>query len=163
MNTISVKFEPTHEISYREPPDAEPEVWFVALQEDGTAIDQEGHTLFRVSGLGQWTSNPSMHLPDANLTVINLKKPKKIKKGHEPKHMPAGTILTLERQADGSWKGLCRFNDLTCYRESKGLMGLTSALCRAWLKEAGVTSTTTAPCHDPPSRPEQSTTQRPAP
>jgi len=134
-----MSFEPTHEISYREPPDAEPEVWAVALQEDGTAVDMDGRILFRVSGLGQWTSNPSMHLPDGKLTVVNLRKPKKIKRGHEPKYMPAGTVLTLERQADGSWKGRCVCNGLTSKRESKGLVGLTSALCREWLKEAGVT------------------------
>ena len=81
--------------------------------------------------------------PHGKLTVLNLRKPKKIKKGKEPKHMPAGTVLTLTRQADGSWRGYCVCNGLACERKSKGLVGLTSALCRAWLKEVGVTGVLT--------------------
>ena len=138
MSTTTVKFEPTHEISYREPPDAEPEVWLVALQEDGTAILPEGHVLWLVNNLGQWKhiNRTLLGWPDGKLTVINLTKPKKIKKGQEPKHMPAGTMITLVRQSDGSWKGCCLFNGLA--RKANGLMGLTSALCRAWLKETGI-------------------------
>ena len=138
--STTLKFEPTHEISYREPPDAEPEVWFVALQEDGTAILPEGRVLWLVNNLGQWKhiNRTLLGWPDGKLTVVNLKKPKKIKKGQEPKHMPAETMLTIIRQADGSWQGRCEFDGLSCERESKGLMGLTSALCRAWLKEAGI-------------------------
>jgi len=142
MSTTTANFEPTHEISYREPPDAEPEVWVVALREDNTAVDKWGHVKWRVNELGRWmhTSVPLRAWPDGKLTVINLRKPKKIKKGQEPKHMPAGTVLTLTRQSDGSWSGCCEFNGLACHRKSKGLVGLTSVLCRAWLKEAGVTS-----------------------
>ncbi len=141
MSTTSVKFEPTHEISYREPPDAEPEVWLVALREDGTAVDEVGCICWCLNERGQWLHNSARQLlawPDAKLTVINLTKPKKIKKGQEPKHMPAGTVLTLTRLTDGSWRGCCEFNGLACSRQSKGLMGLTSALCREWLKEAGI-------------------------
>ncbi len=139
--STTVKFEPTHEISYREPPDAEPEVWFVALQQDGTTLDLEGRTLWwRVNELGQWehAHRELLAWPDGKLTVVNLNKPKKIKKGQEPKHMPAGTVLTLTRQADGSWWGRCEFNGLACNCVANGLMGLTSALCRAWLKKAGI-------------------------
>jgi len=140
MSTTTKKFEPTHEISYREPPDAEPEVWFVALREDGTAIDMDGRVEWRLDELGRWihTSLPLHGWPNAKLSITNLNKPKKIKKGQEPKHMPAGTVLTLMRQVDGSWGGRCEFNGVACQREAKGLMGLTSALCRAWLKEAGI-------------------------
>ncbi len=140
MSTTSVKFEPTHEISYREPPEAEPEVWFVALQEDNTAIDVDGHAPWFLTARGKWLhiDRELKQWPDAKLTVINLRKPKKIKKGHEPKHMPAGTTISLTRLTDGSWRGWCEFNGLACSRQSKGLMGLTSALCREWLKEAGI-------------------------
>ena len=141
MSTTTVKFEPTHEISYRTPPDGEPEVWIVALQEDNTAVDIDGRVLWRVGASGRWehTSRKVRDWPHGKLTVLNLRKPKKIKKGKEPKHMPAGTVLTLTRQADGSWRGYCVCNGLACERKSKGLVGLTSALCRTWLKEAGVT------------------------
>ena len=143
MSTTTATFEPTHEISYSEPPDAEPEVWLVLLRENNTAIDQEGRILWGVNGLGQWipTFRQLRGWPDGKLTVVNLrkpKKPKKIKKGQESKHMPAGTVLTLTRQADGSWWGRCEFNGLACNCVAKGLMGLTSALCRAWLKKAGI-------------------------
>ena len=142
MSTTTAKFEPTHEISYREPPDAEPEVWFVSLRQDGTAVDVDGHTKWRLDELGRWIYTTRdiqlRNWPHGKLTVINLRKPKKIKKGQEPKHMPAGTIITLARREDGSWQGRCSFNGIVCVRESKGLMGLTSALCRAWLKEAGI-------------------------
>ncbi len=80
-------------------------------------------TTAKVNKLGQWIHH------------IN---PTKIKKGQEPKHMPAGTVLTLTRLPDGSWRGYCVCNGLACERKSKGLMGLTIALCRAWLKEAGI-------------------------
>lgn len=139
--STSVKFEPTHEISYSEPPDAEPEVWLVALQEDGTAVDEVGCICWCLNERGQWLHNSARQLlawPDGKLTVVNLRKPKKIKKGQEPKHMPAGTTIAVLRQEDGSWWGRCEFNGLACEREAKGLMGLTSALCRAWLKKAGI-------------------------
>ena len=140
--STTVKFEPTHEISYlqSEPPGAEPEIWLVALREDGTADDWTGLPIWRVNELGQWThaTRKFKHWPAGKLSVINLTKPKKIKKGHEPKHMPAGTVLTLTRQADGSWQGRCEFDGIACERKSNGLMGITSTLCRAWLKEAGI-------------------------
>ena len=40
--STTVKFKPTHEISYSEPPDDEPESWLVSLREDGTAVDRDG-------------------------------------------------------------------------------------------------------------------------
>ena len=69
----------------------------------------------------------------------------KIKKGHEPRFMPDGTTIRLEKK-DGRWYGTCEgrrpgapgAKNISVNGESNGLMGLGGKLCRRWLRTSGV-------------------------
>lgn len=62
---------------------------------------------------------------------------KRVKKGQEPKLLPAGTQIVLTRQEDGSWVGVLVASSVKVQGRSAGLMGLGSSLARKWLKETG--------------------------
>ena len=61
----------------------------------------------------------------------------RVKKGQEPKLLPAGTVITLVRQDDGSWIGKLIADSIEVKAESAGLMGLGSTLARRWLAQQG--------------------------
>jgi hypothetical protein len=63
---------------------------------------------------------------------------KKIKKGQEPKLLPAGATITLVRQDDGVWHGTLKAMDSDVVTVvSAGLMGIVSKLARRWLSLHG--------------------------
>ena len=61
----------------------------------------------------------------------------KVPKGQEPKLLPAGTTITLVRQADGRWAGTIAADGIEATAEATGLMGLGSTLARRWLSARG--------------------------
>jgi len=61
----------------------------------------------------------------------------RIKKGSEPRHLPAGAVVMLVRLDDGSWSGVLEAGGLRVEKTSNGVMGIVSDLARRWLSSAG--------------------------
>jgi hypothetical protein len=56
----------------------------------------------------------------------------KVKKGQEPKLLPAGATINLIRQENGRWKGKIAAKGIEIEAESAGLMGLGNTLESYW-------------------------------
>lgn len=61
----------------------------------------------------------------------------KVKKGQEVKMLPADSLLSIIRRADGSWYGFLSADGVRVDGQMGGAMGLLSKLARTWLKERG--------------------------
>ncbi len=131
----------THVIRYQPNSGASSE-WKVQLldRQTGAAITEDGDTCWSLSPQGLWEYNGPLDIqrfPNGKISVVKVgKAPKKIKKGHEPKYMPEGTLLAMRRVGD-KWLGNCSADGKTIEAESAGLMGLGSKLCRKWLQHYG--------------------------
>lgn len=129
-------FEPTHRLTYSEG-DGPVEEWLVRLLHDRSSIGENGERRWSMDEHGRWIDGEGKikKWPDGNFDAEKLTPPKKIKKGHEPKFMPRGTVLTITRQRDGSWLGTCESSGVKVERQANGLMGIAAKLCRDWIKE----------------------------
>jgi len=79
----------------------------------------------------------STRCPACIAKLVEEQKRAAVPKGEAFKRLPAGTRLTLTRQADGSWSGTLAAAGKTVEATAEGPQGLSVALARLWLAAVG--------------------------